>query len=45
MNGIGRLISEGFYYEGEWKDGVAHGKGTFVNDNGSVYKGEFYENK
>ena len=28
-------------YEGEWKEGRMHGKGTLVNPDGSIYTGEF----
>ena len=32
MNGKGRMIyANGDIYQGEWKDGKAHGKGVFVD--------------
>ena len=36
-------ISElnGLVYEGEWKDGQRHGRGTRTYANGGVYEGEY----
>jgi hypothetical protein len=28
-------------YQGEWLDGMRHGKGTLTYKNGSVYEGEW----
>lgn len=41
--GFGRLfdVHNQLKYEGMWKDGLFHGKGTFYYDNGSVYEGSF----
>lgn len=41
--GFGRLfdVHNQLKYEGMWKDGLFHGKGTFYYDNGNVYEGSF----
>lgn len=35
------MMPDSGVYEGEYKDGLFHGKGTLVWRNGSVYKGDF----
>ena len=36
----------GNYYNGEWKNGLKHGKGTlYYNDSNILYKGDFIEDK
>ena len=35
------LAFNGDVYEGEWKNGDKHGKGTLWSSDGSVYEGEF----
>lgn len=37
--------SDGSSYDGEWKDGVMEGQGTFCYKNGDVYSGCFVNNK
>ena len=33
--------SNGDIYQGEFKDGKAHGKGVFVGNDSTMYKGEW----
>ena len=42
-NGKGLLRVEGHTYEGEFKDNMAHGFGTFTYKNGDVYTGDHVE--
>ena len=45
-NGFGKYkYLDGDSYEGEWKDGKYHGKGTKTFLNGEKYVGEFKENE
>ncbi|KFQ53975.1 MORN repeat-containing protein 2, partial [Pelecanus crispus] len=45
MNGTGRLEPSGTVYEGEFKDNMFHGSGTYTFPNGAKYIGPFKENK
>ncbi|KGL99242.1 MORN repeat-containing protein 2, partial [Charadrius vociferus] len=46
MNGTGRLEHpSGAVYEGEFKDNVFHGAGTYTFPNGAKHIGLFNENK
>ncbi len=39
INGEGRAIyRDNEVYDGEWKSGKRHGKGTYTFSNGSVYR-------
>lgn len=41
-NGVGAYMwVNGVKYEGEWKDGKAHGQGTMIFPDGSKYEGEW----
>lgn len=43
-NGKGQYWhADGDYYEGFWKDGLAHGQGIYRASNGSCYDGEWKE--
>jgi len=35
----------GYWYEGEWKNNVKHGRGKFTYLDGKVYEGDFINNK
>jgi hypothetical protein len=37
--------TEDYRYEGEWIDGMKHGKGKFVFSDKKVYEGDFVENR
>ena len=39
----GRIQYEHSYYEGDLVDGIQHGKGVYVWDNGTRYEGDFFE--
>mgnify|MGYP001810716255 CR=1 FL=1 len=43
-NGYGTYIYENsfFRYEGEWLNGVKHGRGILRMNDGSYYEGQFY---
>ena len=44
FHGYGSYVSyaaDGVSYEGEWKAGVFHGKGTMIFSNGATLSGEF----
>lgn len=42
MNGRGRIKhTNGDIYQGEWKNGMPHGEGVYVDTQGSVYKGQW----
>jgi hypothetical protein len=42
QHGFGTLIvSAAEKYEGLWKAGLMHGKGTYVWENGDIYSGEY----
>ena len=42
-DGIGKYVNpkEEVEYQGEWLDGMRHGKGTLTYKNGSIYEGEW----
>jgi hypothetical protein len=42
-NGIGTKYYESGTYMGSWKDGLRHGNGKFVWNNGDMYDGEWSE--
>ena len=43
-NGFGILVyKDGTKFQGMFKEGVLHGKGTFVDADGTVIKGEWYD--
>ena len=44
QNGLGTLTYNGIKYVGEFKDGMAHGQGTYTYANGDKYVGEFKDN-
>ena len=37
-----QVWQDGARYEGDWRNGMAQGKGKFNHANGDVYEGEFY---
>ena len=37
-----QMWPDGAKYEGDWRNGMAEGQGTFYHANGDVYTGEFY---
>lgn len=37
--------ADGGFYEGEWKDDIRHGQGTYTWPDGGVYKGEWKDGK
>jgi hypothetical protein len=45
LHGKGEYESKAFKYQGEFKDGLKHGNGTYVWGNGDRYEGEFVEDK
>ena len=38
---VAMVYSNGDKYDGEWKDGQRHGRGTMTDYDGSIYTGEF----
>ncbi len=40
-NGYGKDVYDNGYYEGYFKDGKRHGKGTYYWDSGSIYEGDW----
>ena len=41
LNGLGRWVNrKGVIYDGEWRDGIPHGKMTISFPDGSRYEGE-----
>ena len=45
-HGVGFLkVKAGGFYEGEFKEGIMHGQGTFTYPDGRVWKGEFKNGK
>ena len=45
LHGKGQYTSQAFKYEGEFKDGLKHGPGTYVWENGDRYEGDFSEDR
>ena len=45
LHGKGQYTSKAFKYEGEFKDGLKHGTGTYEWDNGDRYEGDFAEDR
>jgi hypothetical protein len=41
LHGKGEYTSKSFKYQGEYKDGMMHGQGTYQWENGDRYEGEF----
>ena len=39
--GKGTLTKVGYFYEGEWSNGLKHGLGTETTSNNEIYEGEF----
>lgn len=37
--------ANGDIYQGQWKNGMAHGKGTFCDTKGSLYEGHWKEDQ
>ena len=37
--------SNGNEYDGDWKNGVKHGKGILTSENGDIYNGHWHENQ
>lgn len=44
-NGTGRAVGKTATYEGEFKKGKKHGKGTYTIEGQSIYEGEFKNDK
>ncbi|CAJ1372237.1 unnamed protein product [Effrenium voratum] len=40
-----KVFPDGSRYEGQWKDGLKHGKGRFIYPDGDVYDGEWSDGK
>lgn len=36
---------DGAKYEGDWRNNMAEGEGTFYHANGDIYTGEFYQDR
>jgi hypothetical protein len=45
LHGRGQYKSKSFQYEGEFKEGLKHGAGTYVWENGDRYEGQFSEDR
>ncbi|MGE0355754.1 MAG: caspase family protein [Burkholderiales bacterium] len=45
LHGKGQYTSKAFKYEGEFKDGLKHGKGAYAWENGDQYEGDFLEDR
>ena len=45
LHGKGEYVSKAFQYDGEFKEGLKHGSGTYVWENGDRYEGEFLEDR
>jgi len=40
-----KVFPDGSRYEGQWKDGLKHGRGRFIYPDGDIYDGEWLEGK
>lgn len=40
-----QIWPDGATYDGEWRNGMAEGVGTFNHANGDVYQGEFMQDR
>jgi hypothetical protein len=45
LHGKGEYVSKSFKYQGEFLDGLKHGAGTYVWDNGDRYDGSFGQDR
>jgi hypothetical protein len=45
LHGKGEYTSKAFQYQGEFKDGLKHGNGMYVWENGDRYEGDFSEDR
>ena len=47
VNGHGkrRIRVNGATYEGQWQNGLRHGKGTLITADGDMYEGDWREGK
>jgi uncharacterized caspase-like protein len=45
LHGKGEYVSKAFKYDGDFKDGLKEGQGTYVWDNGDRYDGRFAEDR
>ena len=45
LHGQGEYVSKAFKYQGDFKDGLKHGNGAYVWENGDRYQGEFAEDR
>jgi hypothetical protein len=45
QHGKGEYISKAFQYQGEFKDGLKHGAGTYSWEGGDRYEGEFVDDR
>lgn len=45
QHGKGEYISKAFQYQGEFKDGLKHGTGTYSWEGGDRYEGEFVDDR
>ena len=45
LHGRGQYTSKSFKYEGEFREGLKHGQGTYTWENGDRYEGQFAEDR
>jgi hypothetical protein len=45
QHGPGEYVSKAFQYQGEFKDGLKHGKGVYSWEGGDRYEGEFVDDR
>jgi hypothetical protein len=45
QHGKGEYVSKAFQYQGEFKDGLKHGTGTYAWEGGDRYEGEFVDDR